>query len=198
MPQIFAVMPFDVDRNFGRACNEAIELLPAGAWAAILDHDAMFTTSHWYAQMLEAIACRPDAGAFAVVTNRIASPWQKALEAVDAGDDIKRHRAIGEARRAHRTLLDITCTKGFGGVVTLVSRDAWQQAGGYADGMYCIDHSLFFRTIAHGRRVYLIEGLYVYHLRASSSARPPVVAIKWADCPCRGPETMPKERIALP
>lgn len=198
MPPLFAVMPFDVDRNFGRACNEAIALLPAGAWAAILDHDAMFTTPHWFAQMQEAIAFRPDAGAFAVVTNRIASPWQKAPEGVDAGDDVIRHRKIGEARRSCRTLLDITCTKGFGGVVTLVSRDAWEEAGGYADGLYCVDHSLFFRTVAKGRRVYLIEGLYVYHVRASSSARPPAPGAKWADCPCRGPETMPRERITLP
>lgn len=196
-PPVFPVMPFALDRNFGRACNETLATLPAGSWAAIIDHDCMFTTPHWFAQMHEAIAAVPDAGAFAVVTNRIAAPWQKAAEGVIAGDDIHAHRKIGEARRhSHRTLLDITETKGFGGVVTLLSRDAWAQTPGYADGLFCIDHSIFFRLKDAGRRVYLIEGLYVYHLRASSSKPGPQVP-KWADCPCRGVERMPTSRIAL-
>lgn len=190
-------MPFALDRNFGRACNEALALLPAGAWGVILDHDCMFTTPHWFAQIEEAIACRPDAGAFAVVTNRIASPWQKVPESVLLADDIHNHRKLGEKRRAVRTLLDITCTKGFGGVVTVVNRDAWAQTDGYADAMFCADHSLFFRMVERGRRVYLIEGLYVYHLRASSS-KPGPQEPKWKECPCRGPEQMPRERITLP
>lgn len=191
------VMPFATDRNFGRACNETMAELPDGAWAAIIDHDCMFTTPHWHAQILEAIACRPDAGAFAVVTNRIASPWQRAPEAAAAGDDIHAHRRIGEARRARRTLLDITCTKGFGGVVTVLNKQAWAQTAGYAEALFCADHSIFFRMIERGRRVYLIEGLYVYHLRASSSKSGPQEP-KWKDCKCRGAEVMPIERIALP
>lgn len=191
------VMPFALDRNFGRACNETLSEMPKGSWAAIIDHDCMFTTPHWYAQMLEAIAFRPNAGAFAVVTNRIASPWQRVPEAAAAGDDIHAHRRIGEDRRLnHRTLLDIGCTKGFGGVVTLVNRDAWQVAGGYADGLFCVDHSLFFRLCDIGREVFLIESLYVYHLRATSSQPGPQVP-KWKDCRCRGYETMPTRRIEL-
>lgn len=195
---IIPFMPFHRDKLFGRACNEAMALLPPGAWGVILDHDAMFTTSHWFAQIEEAIACRPDAGAFAVVTNRIASPWQRVPEAVLLADDILAHRKLGERRRAVRTLLDITGTKGFGGVVTVVNRDAWAECGGYyPDAMYCVDHSLFFRLRDRGRRVYLIEGLYVYHLRASSSKPGPQVP-KWAECPCRGAEPTPRERVALP
>lgn len=191
-------MPFAPDRNFGRACNEAIAEMPDGAWAVILDHDCMFTTPHWHAQIAEAIACRPDAGAFAVVTNRIASPWQKAPEGVSLGDDVTQHRAIGEARRARRTLLDITCTKGFGGVVTVVNREAWKECGGYYDdAMFCVDHSLHFRMIDHGRRIYLIEGLYVYHLRASSSRRDVPQEPKWKDCRCRGAEVAPSVRVSI-
>ena len=194
---IYPMMPFARDRNFGRACNEFLALPPPGSWGVIIDHDCMFTTPHWYAQMEEAIACRPDAGAFAVVTNRIASPWQKAPETALLGDDIRAHRQAGEARRAKRTLLDITDTKGFGGVVTLVNRDAWAETEGYADGLFCVDHSLFFRLRQRLRRIFLIEGLYVYHLRATSSKSGPQEP-KWKDCPCRGPEPMPRERVNLP
>lgn len=191
------VMPFAADRNFGRACNETIAEMPDDAWAVIIDHDCMFTTPHWYAQIQEAIAFRPDAGAFAVVTNRIASPWQRAPESAAAGDDVPKHRAIGEARRARRTLLDITCTKGFGGVVTVVSKKAWAECGGYAEALFCADHSLFFRTIEKGRSVYLMENVYVYHLRATSS-KPNPQGPKWEDCKCRGAEQFPSRRLGLP
>lgn len=195
---IVPIIPFALDRNLGRANNEAMELLADDGWACLIDHDCMFTTPHWYAQLVEAAAFRPEA-TFCVTTNRIASPWQRAPEAQPDSNDIGHHRHIGEVRRReHRTLLDVGCTKGFGGVVTLISKRAWRDAGGYADGMYCVDHSIFFRLRAIGRPVYLIEGLYVYHVRASSSQRPPLLAPKWADCPCRGPETFPTERIALP
>lgn len=195
---IVVQVPWARDKNLGRACNEAMARVPDGGWGVLLDHDVMFTTAAWFAQIEEAIACRPDAGAFCVVTNRIASPWQRAPEGEAAGDSLSRHYAVGENRRKRRTLLDITCTKGYGGVVQAVNKAAWQECGGYADGMFCVDHSAFFRMRAHGRRIYMIEGLYVIHRRVSSDGLrviPP--ELKWQDCPCRGPEAMPSERIAL-
>lgn len=195
---IYPSIPFRRDKNLGRAYNETMELLPDDAWACFVDHDATFTTPHWYAQLEEAIAFRPDAGCFTAVTNRIASKWQRP-SGYPQHDHILGHRDFGEVlRKSNRYLLDITPTKGFGGVLTLISKRAWREAGGYADGMYCCDHSIFFRLKERGRRIYLIEGLYLYHVRASSSARPPVEAPKVPDCPCRGPEEMPTERIRLP
>jgi GT2 family glycosyltransferase len=195
---ILAMTPFAEDLNLGRAYNEAMALLPDDAWACFLDHDMMLTTPHWHAQLQEAVAFLPDAGAFTACTNRIASSWQKAPEADSKSNDIAYHRQVGEARRSRRSLLDITCSKGFGGVLTLLSKAAWREAGGYADGMYCVDHSLFFRLVARGRRVFMLDGLYVYHFRGSSGARPPLVAPKVEHCPCRGAEQMPSIRLALP
>lgn len=197
MALIVTLMPFREDKNLGRACNELMELVPDGGWGCLLDHDMMFTTTHWFEQLQEAIACRPDAGAFTCMTNRIASPWQRAQVPTN-NNDIAWHRQQGEARRANRTLLDITCTKGFGGVLTLLNKTAWRESGGYADGMYCADHSQFFRLVDKGWRVYLIEGLYVFHMRASSDARPPLEAPKVPNCRCRGLENQPTERITLP
>lgn len=198
---LYTFMPYAMDLNFGKACNDVMELLPEDGWACIIDHDMMFTTSYWYRQLQEVISAHPEAGAFAACTNRIASPWQRVDNALPEGtnpDDVREHRLVGE-QRAHqnRTLLDITDTKGFGGVVTIVSKAAWKKAGGYGDGLYCVDHSLFFKLRTHGYRIYLIESLYVFHLRGSSGRRPPLVAPTVPGCPCRGVEKMPTERIAI-
>lgn len=194
---IVPLIPFRADRNLGRAYNDSMALLPDDAWACFLDHDASLTTPHWHAQLTEAIAFQPDAGCFTATTNRIASKWQRP-PGYPQNDDMKAHREFGEMLRSRRTLLDITCTKGFGGVLTLISKRAWREVGGYADGMYCCDHSIFFKLKERGRRMFLIEGLYLYHVRASSSARPPLPAPTVPDCPCRGEEQAPTERLRLP
>jgi len=196
MTPIFPMIPFREDKNLGRAYNEAMALLPDGAWAVFQDHDAMATTPHWFRQFREAIEFLPHAGAFVACTNRIASPWQRVGD--EKSNDIAAHRRFGEERRKLRTLLDISDTKGFGGVLFAVGKDAWREVGGFADGLYCADHSLFFRLREHGRRVYMIEALYAYHFRGSSGARPPLDAPKVPNCPCRGKEEMPSIRVTLP
>ena len=74
------MMPFATDMDLGRAYNEAMSLLPDGAWAVLLDHDMLLTTRQWFHQYQEAIAFKPDAGAFVAVTNRIDAKWQRAQD----------------------------------------------------------------------------------------------------------------------
>ena len=193
---IYTHVPYREDANLGRAYNEFMEMLAPDDWAIFLDHDAMPTTGRWHTQFSEAIAFKPDAGAFVAMTNRIASPWQRCGDR--DGNDIAAHRRFGTERLKVRTLLDITNTKGFGGVMFAVSRQSWARVGGFANGLGCVDHSLHFRLQATDRRVYLIEGLYVFHWRHFGEPDPTSLHPKASNCQCRGPETLPTERLALP
>lgn len=197
MTTIIAMTPFRADRNLGRAYNEAMSLLPSDDdWAIFIDHDAMPTTMQWHNQFSEAIAFRPDAGAFVAMTNRIASPWQRCGD--HASNDIREHRKFGRERLKVRTLLDVSQTKGFGGVMFAVSKSAWRAVGGFADGLGCVDHSLHFGLQRIGRPVFMIEGLFVFHWRHWGEPDPTSSAPKAPNCPCRGPEAMPTVRISLP
>lgn len=193
---IYTMTPFRADKNLGRAYNDCMALLPDGAWACFLDHDAMPTTPRWNAQLEEAIAFQPEAGAFVAMTNRIASPWQRIGDR--ESNDIAWHRRFGAERLKIRTLLDISETKGFGGVMFAVSKAAWHEAGGFADGLGCVDHSLHFGLQRAGRKVWLIEGLFVFHWRHWGEPDPTSNAPKAANCPCRGPEKLPTKRLTLP
>jgi hypothetical protein len=193
---LLTMVPYAADMNLGRAYNEAMRLLPEHAWACFMDHDAMPTTRQWYRQITEAISFKPDAGAFVAMTNRIASPWQRIGD--KQSNDIGLHRRYGTQRLHVRTLLDITETKGFGGVLFAVSKAAWREVGGFADGLGCVDHSIHFGLQRIGRKVWMIEGLYVYHFRHQGEDDPTSSAPKAANCPCRGTEKMPTERIVLP
>jgi GT2 family glycosyltransferase len=196
---IHTMTPFAEDRNLGAAYNAEMARLPEGHWALFVDHDAMLgLTRDWYRVVREAIAFRPDAGSFVAVTNRIDAVWQRAQEVDPENHDIGYHTRIGLARLARRTLLDITETKGFGGVAFALSKAAWQAAGGFADGLLCVDHSIHFRLRAAGRRIYLLENLYVYHRRRAFIGPLPDDTPRAADCPCRGPEPTPTTRLSLP
>lgn len=172
-PRIHAVVPFAEDMDYGNACNEEMRKLDVGEWAAILDHDMCFTTPRWHRQMLDAIAAEPE-GSFTAVSNRMASPWQKiegAVIPVHHQDDLAWHRKIGAERLKNRNLLDVTDTAGWGGVVMLISKESWAAAGGFRPGMFCVDHLMHRALRAAGRRIWIIEGLYVYHWRGSSRDR---------------------------
>lgn len=193
---ILCMTPFAEDLNLGKAYNEAMALLPEDGWAVFLDHDAAWTTRRWWHQVREAIDFRPDAGAFTAVTNRIAPRWQQVGD--KDNHDIVRHRRYGAERTRVRTLLDITDTMGFGGVVIVISKRAWSGVGGFVDGMLCVDHRMHFALRDAGLRVYLLEGLYVYHWRRANGDELPKETPRAKDCPCRGREGMPTVRLQLP
>ncbi len=195
---IYTMMPYDDSgsMNLGKAYNDHMALLPEDAWAVLMDHDMVWTTRVWNPQIAEAIAFRPDAGAFTAVTNRIAAPWQQVGEKNNHAYD--HHRRFGTERLQVRTLLDITNTKGFGGVVICLSKKVWREVGGFVDGMACVDHHMHFALGRAGRKVYLIEGLYVYHWRRAFGDDIPANAPVAANCPCRGKEIWPSLRLTLP
>jgi GT2 family glycosyltransferase len=195
--ELVTFIPFDLEANLGRAYNRAMAMLPADGWACLFDHDAMPTTREWYRQLVEVIEHRPDVGLLTAATNRIASPWQRASEADRENHDMAYHRKIGAARLARRTLLDVTETKGLGGVLMCLSRRSWELAGGFVDGMLCVDHMMHFAIARAGLRVYVLESLYVYHWRRAFGDNLPSTVPKARACPCRGPEPTPTKRIPI-
>lgn len=193
---ILCMTPFRMDKNLGRAYNESMELLGSDDWAVFLDHDAWWTTPRWYSQISSAIKAVPN-GTFTAVTNNIASSWQRAKANGLNSEDISQHRRIGTALLQNESILDVTNTAGIGGVVIVISKMNWKLIGGFVDGMFCVDHQMHYALRAAGQKIYLIEGLYVYHARGSSSDRlfvGPVAKDKnGRECHCRRhPEVDPR------
>lgn len=196
---IYTMMPFSLDYNLGRAYNESMALIGENDWAVFLDHDAIWTTREWYRQLEEVTRVVPDAGLVTAVQSR---GWQKWQVGPYDGHDMARNREIGKRALAEsRTLLDVTEASGIAGVVMLISKRAWRKAGGYVDGMYCVDHAMHFALAAAGLRVYVHEGLYVYHWRRANGDAPPKTAPTAPNCPCariRRTEVPPRRRVRLP
>lgn len=193
---IYTHVPYRTDANLGLAYNQFMQLLAPDDWAIFQDHDAIPTTGQWFNQFAEVITFKPDAGAIVAMANRMASPWQRCGD--PGSNDYALHRAFGKERAKVRTLLDITDTKGFGGVMFAVSAAVWREVGGFADGLGCVDHSLHFKLQKAGRKVWMHEGIFVYHFRHQGEPDPTSAHPKAANCPCRGVETAPVARVTLP
>jgi GT2 family glycosyltransferase len=195
---IYTMMPFALDYNLGRAYNESMALIGEDDWAVFLDHDAIWTTREWYRQLEEVTRAFPDVGLVTAIQSRGFQAWQ--VGPYD-GHDYARNREIGRQMLRHRTLLDVTDNSGIAGVVMLVSKRAWRKAGGFVDGMYCVDHAFHFALKAAGLRVYVHEGLYVYHWRRANGDAPPREAPTAPNCPCqkiRRTERAPSRQLRLP
>lgn len=189
--------PWDNGANLGLAYNRAMELLGPNDWAIFRDHDAMPTTALWHRQFQEAIRAKPYAGAIVAMTNRIARAWQQCGD--PDSNDIAAHRAFGSERAKIRILLDISDTHGWGGVLFAISKAAWQEVGGFASGLGCVDHSVHFAFQRVGRKVWLHEGIYAYHWRHFGESDPTSAHPKAANCPCQShPRNAPTERFSLP
>lgn len=162
--------------DVGLAYNQSMALVPDGDWAVILDHDVSFTSRTWFRLVEEAIRTQPDAGAFVPVTNRLVptlSGWQMAQEVDVQNNDMVYHWSIGHARRSQfgASVQDVTDIDKHGGAALfsgfcfIVSKATWTLIGGAQEGsgMYGVDWGIHDRIRSHGKRVYLLPGLYLYH-----------------------------------
>lgn len=194
---IYTHVPYDLSANLGAAYNRFMCLLAPDDWAIFLDHDAMPTTGQWFRQFAEAIAFLPDAGAIVAMTNRCARSWQRCGP---VGDDMAEHRRFGAERAKLRELVDVTDSKGFGGVMFAVSVAAWHECGGFANGLGCVDHSLHHRLRAVGRRIWLHFGICSYHWRHNGGPDPTLAHPKAPGCSCMTIRETPQSwaRISLP
>lgn len=164
-PQILTMIPYADDRNYGRACNEFMECIPDDAWACVVDHDAMFTTPEWHRQLTSAAIQRPD-GCFSAMTNRIKCEWQLVPDVDVKNHDIQYHRQIGEKLLESHKMLDVTDDpndKTPGGLIMMMSKQAWKEAGGFPQGLHYLDRIMWLALKKAKRRIFIIKGLYLYH-----------------------------------
>ena len=174
--QIVTFIPYADDRNLGRACNECMALLSEDGWGVLLDHDAVFTTPEWHRQLTAAITQYPE-GCFTVKTNRARYPYK--VRAIGQNNhDMAYHRQVGKEMLANQTLTDVTDEREPNGMCIILSKQAWREVGGFAEGMHYVDRLMWMALKLTGRRIYLVEGVYMYHWHRGDGA--PIQQGEWA------------------
>ena len=157
--------PRSAGKNLGFAYNEQMGRLREEDWACFIDHDACFTTPDWYHQLEEITTGLSAPCVLTAVTNRVGSTWQLAGGVDPTNHSMDYHRRVGKSvQSAARTCLrDVTDHPLMSGVVILLSRKTWLRLGGFVDGFLGVDNAIHQAARDQGCRVYLMEGVYVYH-----------------------------------
>lgn len=159
---LLCCIPYKPHGNLGAAYNDFMSRLANDEWAVFIDHDAAFTTPDWHKQLLQAIAAHPNAGLFTAKTNRIGNPMQR--DTTVQGHDMRAHRAHGKTLAGRTSVTDVTgLPQLISGVVMCLSKRTWERVGGFCDGFLGVDNDMHRKCMQAGLRVYILNGLYVYH-----------------------------------
>ena len=167
---IYHRIAWDTGKNLGKAYNREMELLPnSDDFCCFIDSDAMFTTTFFGKHLEDIVAKYPDVGVFTCMTNRVGCKWQLAPSVDWDNNDMKYHRLIGEVLQddLYYDVEDVTNKprgEVMSGVLMMVRRDVWKRVGGFKEEkMLGIDSDFHWRCQKHKEKIYLMNGVYVYH-----------------------------------
>lgn len=153
----------DIARNMDAVMAKADE----DEWVVFKDGDSMWGPVYHRGHIIEKyIEKYPDAGLFTCVTNRIGNPQQVA-EGVDmTTDDMRYHFDFGlkTAKEKCYQAKDVTSDTKISGILMVVNKRYWEPLKKQGlSGMAGVDNAIHDMVKTKGGRVYIMEGLYLYH-----------------------------------
>jgi GT2 family glycosyltransferase len=164
--KVHFIIPWDSEKNIGKAYNEAMKMVDENDWVCFIDGDVINTTTFFGQKIEEIIKSNPDYSVFTCYTNRVNRKYQ--IYNLDdwENNDMDYHRKIGENiwNKNGTSVIDITKKKPLSGVMILISKKVWTKIGGFfEDKMFGIDNILHKKVKECGYKIGLMTGIYVYH-----------------------------------
>lgn len=160
------MIPYSLEKNLGKAYNEAMARLGDDDWGCLCDIDTCFLTPD-AGVILENYAERfPDAGILTCYTNRVSplSIPQLLKGRVDEDGNIRMHVKLAEKQRNYlyqATEID----RDISGMVMMISKRFWMQHR-FTEDLKClgVDTEYNRRIRAAGAKILRMDGLYVLHI----------------------------------
>ena len=173
--RLIKVIPYEPN-NLGKAYNDTMRMLGEDDWCVFIDHDVLTLNPHWYEMCVHAIkVVGPKAGFISCKCNRIGGRHQwvdlgygPAKEGKDPSD-VEWHRAVAKMvfKKYGFAVTKMSPRQEFSGFFILTSKKAWKAAGGFTEtpGELSRIDTNYNRAIRKaGYELYLIEGLYYFHV----------------------------------
>lgn len=162
--KIHLMIPYALDKNLGRAYNEAMELIGEDDWGCLIDYDVQLLTPDAVRILYEYAELYPDAF-LTCFTNRI-HPCNK--DQLYGGvlsniSDIRQHTVIAETLAARaRNVTSIE--HHLSGFLMLLSKKLWKEVK-FTEDLKClgVDTDYFERLKAAEKQLYRMNSLYVFH-----------------------------------
>jgi GT2 family glycosyltransferase len=158
-------IPYDLNGNVGKAYNEYMQLLPQDTdYGVLTDRDIMFLTSDYGKQIEDIIKMYPDTGIFTCYCNRVGNPWQRYNGVISENQDWKYHIDLALKLQKEKYLEVKEIPRSISGFLMVIQKKTWQRVGGFLEqGILTIDNNFSRKVLAIGKKILLMEGIYVFH-----------------------------------
>jgi GT2 family glycosyltransferase len=163
--KVHIVKPYSLEKNLGKAYNEAMQLIPDGDWACLMDYDTMFLTPDCGQILHEYINWNPIVGIFTCFTNRIHPLANNQLLDGVVSDNVSIDYHIERAYNQKRLLFQATEIKHtISGFLMMISKSTWNECK-FSETGKClgVDNDFSANIIERGKKIMRMDGLYVFH-----------------------------------
>jgi GT2 family glycosyltransferase len=162
--KINVMTPYALDKNLGRAYNEAMSMIGEDDWGCLIDYDVQFLTPGAVRMLYEYAGSYPDT-LLTCLTNRIhpCNRDQLYRGTVSNVSDMCQHMEIAERLAVNpHTVTELT--QHLSGFLMLLSKRVWNEIK-FTEDLKClgVDTDYFDRLQTAGKKVYRMNSLYVFH-----------------------------------
>lgn len=164
--KVHIIKPYDLDKDLGRAYNEAMNRIPEGDWACLVDYDTMFLTPdcgqilHGYAEKFA------HAGLLTCFTNRLHPKATDQLLDGVVSENLLLDYHMERAYNQKRFLFNATpLNHEVSGMLMLISKSTWNEVK-FKQGGKClgVDNEYCFDLQRANKSIYRMDALYILHL----------------------------------
>lgn len=162
---IHYITPYSTEKNFGKAINEQISIIPDEDWVCVLDGDMMFLTPDWGRQVSEVVRKHGKKySLFGCLTNRLGRNIQRYRGEFSNNFDVKHHYDIAKELESNywAEVEDVTSKKRVAGMFMLFPKSLWNRIQ-FKENTPNFDDIFSTEVIKSGGKLGLLKGLYVFH-----------------------------------
>ena len=168
---IYHVVPW-LAGDIGGGLNATIGCLPDDAWICVRDGDTMFLSSRWGEEIEQIVAANHRYELIGCMTNRLRAPYQLHGGVLSDEPDIGKHLQIAQERwTTHGTQVAPLRAGPIAGMLMLFPKRVWERHQFVQRSIY-FDQDFTASVRAHGGRVGVALGLYLFHLYRWGKANP--------------------------
>lgn len=163
--KVHIIKPYSIEKNLGKAYNEAMAMIPDGDWACLMDYDTMFLTPDCGQILSEYVVKYPSAGMFTCFTNRIHPLSQCQLLDGVISDNVCVDYHIERAYNQKRKLFQVSpIDHPISGFLMMISKQTWNDCK-FSESGKClgVDNDFSANILERSKNILRMDGLYVWH-----------------------------------
>lgn len=155
--------PYRIDKNLGKAYNDAMSIIGNNDWMCFRDIDTMFLLPEQPAMIEQYVELFSSAGLLTCYTNRIHPLSQQLLNQVSEDDAIRKHMRVAE-QQALIGYNVTELTKHISGFLMVISKKTWNELPfPETDQALGVDTLYWQRLVRAGKKILRMDSVYIWH-----------------------------------